>query len=757
MNVRRYPVQNDPEFADRTWGLLRTAIIEILNQNNSGLSFEELYRNAYAMVLHKHGDHLYNGLKHELSIHLQTIVLPKIKEAFNDSFLDTLNKAWSNFTLAMVMIRDILMYMDRVYIGTAKVDDIYTTGIKIFRRVIIEESVIGTSLPQVLLHIITKERQNEMVDRSALKNACKMLLNMGDNPNYRSFYQEMFEKRFLGETRVYYESLSQKMLACNSATSYVTKVQQILSREGEFADIYMDTETQIQLSNDLKFVLVSSHLKSIIEMEDSGMLFLLKNNKLQDLENMYNLIKGVPTGTSNMIACISEYVKETGSNFMRSFDLVDPSSPGSLTPMKLIDSLMGLRDRCDAFLEQSFSNDDEIKKNLQEDFEYFLNLSKKTPEYLSLFIDEQMKKNIRERSHEIESIFDKSMILFRYLEEKDMFENYYRRHLSKRLLNSKTLPDELEHSMVARIKTQCGGIFTSKMDGMFKDIETSEDVQIDFKSHCHEIPQKSNIDLFIRVMKPINWPSPAPIENIMIGPELESVFEHFSNYYKQKYQNKILKVHYGLGTAELKATFYGKNANESQPESGLSESPRRGENKVLIVSTIHMLMLLQFNDHHTRSYSELQAATNIPDKDLKRVLQSVAIGKSAQRILVRTVGSGKDILGTDEFIVNDQFTSKYVKIKITNVSGKFENEPERKKTKEGIDNDRKGEIDAAIVRVMKARKSLDHNNLISEVTDVLKVRFKLEISVVKRCIENLIEREFIKRSESNKKTYEYIT
>uniref|UniRef100_A0AC35UGE6 Cullin domain-containing protein n=1 Tax=Rhabditophanes sp. KR3021 TaxID=114890 RepID=A0AC35UGE6_9BILA len=322
----------------RTWGLLRTAIIEILNQNNFGLSFEELYRDAYAMVFYKHGDHLYNGLKHELSIHLQMIVLPKIKEAFNDSFLDTLNKAWSNFTLAMVMIRDIFRYMDRVYIGAAKVDDIYTTGIKIFRRVIIEESVIGTSL----------------------------------------FYQEMFERPFLGETRVYYESLSQKMLSCNSAIWYVTKVLQIMKREGEFADIYMDTETQIQLSNDLKFVLVTSHLKSIIEMEDSGMLFLLKNNKLQDLENMYNLIKGVPTGTSNMIACISEYVKETGSNFMRSFDLIDPSSPGSLTPMKLTDSLMGLRDRCNAFLEQSFSNDDEIKKNLQEDFEYLLNLSKKT-------------------------------------------------------------------------------------------------------------------------------------------------------------------------------------------------------------------------------------------------------------------------------------------------------------------------------------------------------------------------------------------
>lgn len=41
----------------------RTAITEIHNKNASSLSFEELYRNAYNLVLHKHGDLLYSGVK----------------------------------------------------------------------------------------------------------------------------------------------------------------------------------------------------------------------------------------------------------------------------------------------------------------------------------------------------------------------------------------------------------------------------------------------------------------------------------------------------------------------------------------------------------------------------------------------------------------------------------------------------------------------------------------------------------------------
>ena len=45
-------------------------MIEIQKKNNSGLSFEELYRNAYTMVLHKHGDKLYSGLREVVAEHL---------------------------------------------------------------------------------------------------------------------------------------------------------------------------------------------------------------------------------------------------------------------------------------------------------------------------------------------------------------------------------------------------------------------------------------------------------------------------------------------------------------------------------------------------------------------------------------------------------------------------------------------------------------------------------------------------------------
>lgn len=60
----------DEKYVQTIWNLLKNAIQEIQKKNNSGLSFEELYRNAYTMVLHKHGERLYSGLKEVVTDHL---------------------------------------------------------------------------------------------------------------------------------------------------------------------------------------------------------------------------------------------------------------------------------------------------------------------------------------------------------------------------------------------------------------------------------------------------------------------------------------------------------------------------------------------------------------------------------------------------------------------------------------------------------------------------------------------------------------
>jgi len=84
----------DATGADQIWNSLGDAIDEIHHRNASSLSFEELYRNAYNLVLHKHGDLLYSGVSDRLATHLLETV-QKLAEIPDSSLLEEMAHAWS--------------------------------------------------------------------------------------------------------------------------------------------------------------------------------------------------------------------------------------------------------------------------------------------------------------------------------------------------------------------------------------------------------------------------------------------------------------------------------------------------------------------------------------------------------------------------------------------------------------------------------------------------------------------------------------
>ena len=58
------------------------------------------------------------------------------------------------------------------------------------------------------------------------------------------------------------------------------------------------------------------------------------------------------------------------------------------------------------------------------------------------------------------------------------------------------------------------------------------------------------------------------------------------------------------------------------------------------------------------------------------------------------------------------YSDKFCRVKIQTVAAKGESEPERKETRSKVDEDRKHEIEAAIVRIMKARKTMQVNPIL---------------------------------------------
>jgi len=189
----------------------------------------------------------------------------------------------------------------------------------------------------------------------------------------------------------------------------------------------------------------------------------------------------------------------------------------------------------------------------------------------------------------------------------------------------------------------------------------------------------------------------------------------------------------------------------------------------LNVSTYGMVILMLFNELNegdSLSFQDIETATSISPNELKRHLQSLACAKF--KILLKDPKS-REVAETDRFSFNANFQSNLARIKIQTVAAaKVETTEERRETMEKVEETRKHQTEAAIVRIMKylprvwasvdcrQRKTLDHNNLIAEVTAQLSSRFSPAPNMIKARIEALIERDFLERDEANMKLYKYL-
>ena len=73
------------------------------------------------------------------------------------------------------------------------------------------------------------------------------------------------------------------------------------------------------------------------------------------------------------------------------------------------------------------------------------------------------------------------MTIFKFIEDKDVFQKFYTKNLAKRLVNSTSASDDAEASMISKLKEACGFEYTSKLQRMFTDMSISKDLNDDFK------------------------------------------------------------------------------------------------------------------------------------------------------------------------------------------------------------------------------------------------------------------------------------
>jgi cullin-4 len=137
------------------------------------------------------------------------------------------------------------------------------------------------------------------------------------------------------------------------------------------------------------------------------------------------------------------------------------------------------------------------------------------------------------------------------------------------------------------------------------------------------------------------------------------------------------------------------------------------------------------------------------EAELNRTLQSLACAKLRP---LRKHPHGRDISPTDTFSLNTSFTHEKYRIKINQVQLK-ETREENKETHERVQADRNFETQAAIVRIMKSKKTIGHQLLVAEVIEATRKRGVMGVADIKRNIDRLIEKEYMEREDGGMYAY----
>ena len=252
-------------------------------------------------------------------------------------------------------------------------------------------------------------------------------------------------------------------------------------------------------------------------------------------------------------AAFKAHVKSRGEGLMMA--AAAPASAGgdaaaaASASKRLIPDLLLLKARADAAVRGAFGSREAFAVALKEAFEGFINRQGgRAAELLAKHVDAELRggasgmkasdraaaaaaaaaskqpEQQQPEEADLDQRLDAALALFRFVEGKDVFEAFYKRDLARRLLlgggdpsssssTSSSADSDAERAVLAKLKVECGAGFTSKLEGMFKDVALSKELLSSFRASAEAAAARkrgalpANLDVSVSVLTAGFWPT----------------------------------------------------------------------------------------------------------------------------------------------------------------------------------------------------------------------------------------------------------
>uniref|UniRef100_A0A673ICS2 Cullin-1 n=1 Tax=Sinocyclocheilus rhinocerous TaxID=307959 RepID=A0A673ICS2_9TELE len=647
------------------------------------------------------------------------------EDLMDESVLKFYTQQWEDYRFSSKVLNGICAYLNRHWVrrecdeGRKGIYEIYSLALVTWReclfRPLNKQVRLETGKTSYRTNIEADREGEERRNHQHSTHQWSVELGLNEDDAFAkgptlSVYKEYFETQFLADTERFYTRESTEFLQQNPVTEYMKKAEARLLEEQRRVQVYLHESTQDELARKCEQVLIEKHLE-IFHTEFQNLLDADKN---EDLGRMYNLVSRITDGLGELKKLLETHIYNQG------LAAIEKCGESALNDPKMyVQTILDVHKKYNALVMSAFNNDAGFVAALDKACGRFINnnavtkmvqSSSKSPELLARYCDSLLKKSSKNPEEaELEDTLNQVMVVFKYIEDKDVFQKFYAKMLAKRLVHQNSASDDAEASMISKLKQACGFEYTSKLQRMFQDIGVSKDLNEQFKKHLTN-SEPLDLDFSIQVLSSGSWPFQQSC-TFALPSELERSYQRFTAFYASRHSGRKLTWLYHLSKGELVTNCF-KNRYTLQ------------------ASTFQMAILLQYNTEDVYTVQQLTDSTQIKIDILVQVLQILL--KSKLLFLEDENANVDEVEFKPDTLIKLFLGYKNKKLRVNiNVPMKTEQKQEQETTHKNIEEDRKLLIQAAIVRIMKMRKVLKHQQLLAEVLNQLSSRFKPRVPVIK--------------------------
>ncbi|KAH7925704.1 Cullin-4B [Leucogyrophana mollusca] len=714
---------------DNSFALVRGYIRFVLTKDSKEdlrATYESIYAACRSVVcVAGRGEGLYVALKQEIDQSIARLAAElerKGKEGID--WVHQFVQACAWFEGQIALLESLLTYLDRAYVVRQQtMKSIRELAYATFRDRIFHSFEILERIRSGVQQWVKWERDNRQrhPQRASIKSLVSHLVT-------HETYTPVLEISYLEHTTKYYKDESEVKIGTEKISAYQFLMlcrQRVEEEEARVNEVLLDATWPL-IKEATQNALLEGQLQWLAKEAIGPMIDSKKEDRLKMTYGLFASVGGLPILRTEFKAYLQATVEKIVKDAAKDDDMVD--------------RLLDLKGFVDTVVNTAFVSlpspssqpNKDFQNALKDAFSSGFKARRNRPaELIAKRLDKLMRQGQKGKSDAaFEGELDASLALYTFTDDKDVFRTFYHRALAKRLLLDRSASDDFEKAMLKKLKEDYDPEF-GMGDHMFNDLALSRDTMEEY--HKRIGSDDSAQKLSVMVLQRGVWPFAIRKKDVDLPPSMQADLTKYTAFYKGKHQGHKLDWDHSLGTATIKARF--------------SAGP-----KDLTVSLYQAVVLLLFNEDDEIGYAQIAEATRMEEAELKRTLQSLAC---ANKKVLKKRPTGKDVNDSDVFYFNSEFTDPRAKVHINSIQVK-ETAEESRRTQSHIEGDRKHYLDAAIVRIMKAKKELAYEQLKTLTIDAVKSHFVPEVNVIKQRIAGLVEQEYLRRDEDDMNLYVYV-